>query len=117
MQSVKQRRTFRPLPLAVAAALLASGATQAQTQDAADSGRLESVVVTANKRAQNLQDVPASITVLGDAILQRSNVRELEDIPSLSPALTLSYGTQPGNFSINMRGVGTFSLEPELWHQ
>ncbi|MGB9991565.1 TonB-dependent receptor [Massilia sp. SM-13] len=110
MQSVKQRRTFRPLPLAVAAALLASGAAQAQTQDAADSGKLESVVVTANKRAQNLQDVPASITVLGDAILQRSNVRELEDIPSLSPALTLSYGTQPGNFSINMRGVGTFSL-------
>jgi iron complex outermembrane receptor protein len=109
MQSVKQR-TFRPLPLAVAAALLASGAAQAQAQDGADSGKLESVVVTANKRAQNLQDVPASITVLGDTILQRSNVRELEDIPNLSPALTLSYGTQPGNFSINMRGVGTFSL-------
>jgi iron complex outermembrane receptor protein len=72
--------------------------------------RLETVVVTANKRAQNLQDVPASITVLGDAVLQRSNVRELDDLPALSPALTLSYGTQPGNFSINMRGVGTYSL-------
>jgi iron complex outermembrane receptor protein len=43
-------------------------------------------------------------------VLQRSNVRELDDLPALSPALTLSYGTQPGNFSINMRGVGTYSL-------
>jgi iron complex outermembrane recepter protein len=92
-----------------AAALLAVGA---HAQDAAqpDPARLETVVVTANKRAQNLQDVPASITVLGDAVLQRSNVRELDDLPALSPALTLSYGTQPGNFSINMRGVGTYSL-------
>lgn len=96
-------------PLALAIALLA-GAAHAQDGPAPDNGRLESVIVTANKRAQNLQDVPASITVLGDAVLQRSNVRELDDLPALSPALTLSYGTQPGNFSINMRGVGTYSL-------
>lgn len=99
----KEKRT----PLALAVALLAAAGAHAQE---VDGGKLESVVVTANKRVQNLQDVPASITVLGDAVLQRSNVRELDDLPSLSPALTLSYGTQPGNFSINMRGVGTFSL-------
>jgi iron complex outermembrane receptor protein len=103
--------TLRPITAAVALALLAAAHTaSAQQATPVDSGKLESVVVTANKRAQNLQDVPASITVLGDAVLQRSNVRDLEDIPSLSPALTLSYGTQPGNFSINMRGIGTFSL-------
>lgn len=103
---------LRPITAAVALALplLGLGAASAQQATPADSGKLESVVVTANKRAQNLQDVPASITVLGDAVLQRSNVRDLEDIPSLSPALTLSYGSQPGNFSINMRGIGTFSL-------
>ena len=100
-------------PLAIAIALLAGAAqAQAQAQEGPprDNGKLESVIVTANKRAQNLQDVPASITVLGDAVLQRSNVRELDDLPALSPALTLSYGTQPGNFSINMRGIGTYSL-------
>jgi iron complex outermembrane receptor protein len=103
-----------PLPAAIALALTALATSPARAADApaavADTGKLESVVVTANKRAQNLQDVPASITVLNDATLQRANVRDLEDVPSLSPALTLSYGTQPGNFSINMRGVGTFSL-------
>jgi iron complex outermembrane receptor protein len=103
------RPALKPLALAIFTALLATG-THAQTSQAPDTGKLESVIVTANKRAQNLQDVPASITVLGDAVLQRSNVRELDDLPALSPALTLSYGTQPGNFSINMRGVGTYSL-------
>ncbi|MFS2006254.1 TonB-dependent receptor [Duganella sp. CT11-25] len=101
----------RRITAAVALALLGMSSAYAQQQAApADTGKLDTVVVTANKRAQNLQDVPASITVLGDAVLQRANVRDLEDIPSLSPALTLSYGTQPGNFSINMRGIGTFSL-------
>jgi len=77
-------------PLAIAIALLAGAAqAQAQAQEGPprDNGKLESVIVTANKRAQNLQDVPASITVLGDAVLQRSNVRELDDLPALSPAL------------------------------
>ena len=97
--------TLRPLPAALALAFLTLA-----LPSHADETRLETVVVTANKRAQNLQDVPASITVLDDAALQRNNVRDLEDVPSLSPALTLSYGTQPGNFSINMRGIGTFSL-------
>jgi iron complex outermembrane receptor protein len=90
-------------------AIAPAHAQQALPVDA-DSSKLEAVIVTANKRAQNLQDVPAAISVLGDAMLQRANVRDLEDIPNLSPALTLSYGTQPGNFSINMRGVGTYSL-------
>nr|WP_260117341.1 TonB-dependent receptor [Pseudoduganella rivuli] len=75
-----------------------------------DTAKLETVVVTANKRAQNLQDVPMAITVLNDAVLQRNNVKDFDDLPALSPALSVSYSTQPGNFSINMRGIGTFSL-------
>jgi iron complex outermembrane receptor protein len=27
----------------------------------------------------------------------------------LSPGLSIDYGSQPGNFSIKMRGIGTFS--------
>jgi iron complex outermembrane receptor protein len=100
---------LRLITAAVVLTLIGAATTSAAAQDA-DNGKLESVVVTANKRAQNLQDVPASITVLNDAVLQRANVRDLEDVPALSPALTLSYGSQPGNFSINMRGIGTFSL-------
>jgi len=98
-------------PLAASVALAMAGLAQAQdAQTTQASDKLEQVVVTANKRAQNLQDVPQSITVLNDATLQRNNVRGIDDLTSLSPALTISYSTQPGNFSINMRGVGTYSL-------
>jgi iron complex outermembrane receptor protein len=100
---------LRPGPAAIALALLNTG-LPALAQEAAAEARLDTVVVTANKRAQNLQDVPAAISVINDAALQRANVRDMDDLPSLSPALTISYGSQPGNFSINMRGIGTFSL-------
>ncbi|MES2151825.1 MAG: TonB-dependent receptor [Pseudomonadota bacterium] len=99
---------LRPLASSIALALLGMGLAQAQ--DAGKKVEVETVVVTANKRAQNLQDVPAAITVLSDAELQRNNVRDINDLPNLSPALTITYSTQPANFSVNMRGIGTFSL-------
>ncbi len=97
----------RPAAAAIALALLHAVPALAQE---AGGDKLDTVVVTANKRAQNLQDVPAAISVLNDATLQRANVRDIDDLPSLSPALTISYGSQPGNNSINMRGIGTFTL-------
>ena len=102
---------LRPLAYAIATALLAMAAPgHAQEAAKADNGQVDKVIVTANKRAQNLQDVPAAITGLNDAVLQRENVRGLEDLPNLSPAVTVTYSSQPGNFSVNMRGVGAYSL-------
>lgn len=117
-KSKQQNLQVRPLVVAVSLALIGMGtgnawaeaAAEAAAAAPADGVKLESVIVTANKRAQNLQDVPAAISVLNDAILQRNNVRDLNDLPALSPALTISYGNQPGNNSINMRGIGTYSL-------
>lgn len=113
MDSIKQHPAaglvVRPVAVAVAFALASMAHAQEAPQDK-ESVKLEQVVVTANKRAQNLQDVPQAITVLGDAVLQRNNVKDFDDLPALSPALSVSYSTQPGNFSINMRGVGTYSL-------
>jgi iron complex outermembrane receptor protein len=103
-------RVVRPLAASIALALPGLAQTAVAQEAAADQTKVEQVVVTANKRAQNLQDVPAAITVLSDATLQRNNVRDISDLPNLSPALTVTYSTQPGNFSINMRGIGTYSL-------
>jgi len=87
-----------------------------QAQIAAAEGtnnlQLEEVTVTATRRSERLQDVPVSVTALSSAVLERSNVRELGDLVKLAPGLVIGYGSQPGNFSISMRGIGTF-LE---WH-
>ena len=50
-----------------------------------------------------------SVTALTQDVLDRNNVRELGDVVKLSPAISIDYGSQPGNFSIKMRGIGTFS--------
>jgi len=71
--------------------------------------QLERLVVSANRRIERLEDVPQSITVLTDEYMQRNNVREFVDIVNLSPALSISVGTQVGTNSINLRGIGTTS--------
>jgi iron complex outermembrane receptor protein len=93
-----------------AAAVLAAapGAASAQAQTS-DSAQLEEIIVTSTKRAERLQDVPVSVTAVTADVLERNNVRELGDLVKLSPGLVINYGSQPGNFSINMRGIGTFS--------
>ncbi len=101
-----------PIASAVALAILGN-ALPAQAQqagaEAADTMKLEKVVVSANRRIEKLEDVPMSITVLGEEYMKRNNVREFVDIINLSPALSLSVGTQVGTNSINMRGIGTTS--------
>ncbi|MDB6104169.1 MAG: TonB-dependent receptor, partial [Gammaproteobacteria bacterium] len=92
----------------VSAAGLAQAADEA-AQVAPASAALEQVTVTATKRAERLQDVPVSVTALTAGVLERGNVRELADLLKLSPGLTITYDTQPGNFNISMRGIGTFS--------
>lgn len=75
----------------------------------ANSLQLDEVTVTATKRPERLQDVPVSVTALTSAVLDRNNVREIGDITKLAPGLVIIYGSQPGNFEISMRGIGTFS--------
>lgn len=101
-------------PVASAIAVLMLGCTpHAFAQQApADApiqttGQLEAVVVTANKRVEKLESVPMSISVLNEATLQRNNVREIEDVVALTPALSINTGTTSANNAITMRGVGT----------
>lgn len=91
-------------------------AAQVQAQAPAQStprvenpAQLEEVLVTANRREESLQDVPVSVTAITSDVLERANVRELGDLVNLSPGLVIAYGSQPANFSISMRGIGTFS--------
>jgi iron complex outermembrane receptor protein len=109
---VMNHRAGRPLPLSPIAAAFAmlQAALPAHAQQAASTEpQLETIVVSANRRIEKLEDVPMSISVLTEEALTRNNVREFDDIVNLSPALTISTGTQVGTNSINMRGIGTTS--------
>jgi iron complex outermembrane recepter protein len=102
------RAPFAPTPLARAAllALLASQAALA----AAQAGKLEVIEVTASKRIEKLEQVPAAISVLTTEMIERQNVRNLDDVVNMTPAITVTYGSTPANNGINMRGIGTSSI-------
>ena len=81
-------------------------ATGPATAAAADSSpELDDIVVTAQKREQRLQDVPAAVSAIGGADLQARGVTETSDLMGTVPSLqiTTPYGRTQPNFSL--RGV------------
>jgi iron complex outermembrane recepter protein len=98
------RMSFRlPARLAaLSAALVASTALSAVAQDNAF---IEEIVVTAQKRAENLQSVPISIVAITSAQLDRSAVTDILGIASRTP--TLQYSQAGGEAQLYIRGVGS----------
>jgi iron complex outermembrane receptor protein len=88
-----------------------SGATSVLAQTTSEGApALSEIIVTANKRAEKLQDVPASVLAITSEELGTQNVRDFDNLVNIAPNLTITKTSQPGNNSINMRGVGTYSL-------
>lgn len=79
------------------------GSAQAQTQ-ADDSAVLSTVVVTAQKRSQSAQEVPISMTVLGEGALEKAHIRSLYDIQQAAPNFEAIQS--PGWSTVNVRGIG-----------
>ena len=71
--------------------------------------QLEEIVVTANKRSEAIQNVPASVLAVTSDTLERVNVRTFDDLVDVVPSVTISKTTQPANNSINIRGIGTYA--------
>src|SRR4051812_30838535 len=64
------------------------------------------IIVTAQKRSENLQNVPISIQALGTQQLQDLNVANFQDYTRLTPSV--SFQTfQPGTTNVYIRGVAS----------
>ncbi|MFT4054467.1 MAG: TonB-dependent receptor [Novosphingobium sp.] len=64
------------------------------------------ILVTAQKRTENLQDVPIAITALGGEKLRELQVKELQDAVKNIPSVTIQT-TQPGFSQVYFRGVAS----------
>ena len=91
----------------IAAAVIAAIGGQAALAQA--SGGLEEVVVTAQKRTENMQDVPISIDAIGNEKLEQLNIRNFTDYVRMLPsvAATPSIGAGAGFSAVYMRGIVT----------
>jgi len=71
---------------------------------------LGEIVVTAQRKQENLQKVPIAITSLSNAQLSQSGVTSILQLPTLSTGLTVQF--QAGYFVPRIRGVGTSAVGP-----
>lgn len=74
-----------------------------------DSVKLEEIIVTAEKRTENVQNVPISVDVVSADTLTKANVSSFYDLAKFAPSMTMTASDQPANNSIVIRGVGTFA--------
>jgi iron complex outermembrane receptor protein len=63
------------------------------------------IIVTALKRPQALQDVPASVTILSANLLRRLNAQDFSRVADSVPGLAFAT-TGPGNSQYILRGIG-----------
>jgi outer membrane receptor protein involved in Fe transport len=105
-----------PAVLATIGTLIVAPAVEAQGAAAArgaDSAQLEEVVVTAQKRAQVLLDVPQSISVINGDALERQQATTFADFTGLVPGLTLQQ-PNPGEARVILRGINTGGASPTV---
>ena len=99
----------------------AAGAPQPSTTDESRAGnQLEEVVVTAQKRAENIQSVPIAITAFSESDLRSKGVTDIQGLSALTPNVNLDAGSpfsgSKSVLSASIRGVGqddfAFNLDP-----
>jgi iron complex outermembrane receptor protein len=76
----------------------------AQAQTAAAGSSIETITVTAEKRSEEAQNVPISLTALGQDQLDKLNIRNFEDIMTQVPGLSVSEA-DPTHPVLTLRGI------------
>jgi iron complex outermembrane receptor protein len=104
------KRTWKMALSAAPAALAAAASTAAFAQEASDGPQLGEIIVTAQKREERLQAVPATITAATGEALEVAGLTTSRDLTQLAPGLVFSQQSiviQP-----TIRGVGGRGVAP-----
>ncbi|MEO6389021.1 MAG: TonB-dependent receptor [Croceibacterium sp.] len=103
-----------------AAGLCVPAVASAQDQPAASSAPADSdeysadedsstgnlIVVTATKREKTLQDVPVAVTVTTAETIERGQIRDLRDLQTVVPSLSVGQRQSVGSTNFFIRGFG-----------
>ena len=97
-------------------ALVSSAGAVAQTAAAAspgDTGGLAEIVVTAQKRAENIQDVPIAISAIGSAFIEARGITSIGDLGALAPNMKIERA--PSNKTISQISIrGSVTINPAV---
>ena len=75
---------------------------------AADAGReVDELIVTAQKREENLKDVPISITAISSAEVKKAGLTTFMDLEQYSPSVIVNNNGDSRVATVSIRGVGS----------
>jgi iron complex outermembrane receptor protein len=100
------------------AALTVVAAPALAADDAASApSAIEEVVVTAQKRTENIQNVPLSIMAVSEKVMQAKNIQDAVGLTRAVPNLRLDATAQQAGISLRIRGFGAasnFAIDPSV---
>ena len=92
---------------ALGAAIMWAAPAMAQDAAAPDGTMPGDIVVTAQKRAERLQDVPLAVTAVSADMLAARQINDTTSLVTAIPSLSFQQGANPTNTSFRIRGIGT----------
>ena len=93
-----------------------STSSEVESTESSDTGSDE-IVVTAQRRSENLQDVPISIAAFTGEQLTEANVFTVQDLGRVATNFQATKGVQSSFLRINIRGIGAAgntTIEPSV---
>lgn len=116
MMSMSGKAVRVLLAASISVAALAATQVRAQEADVEAGSGLETIVVTARKRVENLQDVSASISALGATDLAKRFDSDVRDFANSSPNVLIDDTQQgPGGVAaVYIRGIGVADVEKSV---
>src|SRR5690606_22130111 len=87
--------------------VLAQDGAQAPAGAQDEPKTLATMVVTAQKREEQMQNVPISVTALDEQLIQNTGVRDIKDMQILVPGLTVTSTQNEAITTARIRGIGT----------
>ncbi|MBI1199870.1 MAG: TonB-dependent receptor [Phenylobacterium sp.] len=100
-------RTLRTILFSASAVALVAPAAPALAQDRASGALVEELIVTAQKREEQAQDVPIALTAISGDQLEKQGVVGFQDLSTRIPSLRFGSGVTGGENVITLRGVGS----------
>lgn len=86
---------------------------QSTAEDQDNSGGVADIVVTAQKRAENLQDVPISVAAITSATLESTHAADLQALQGSVPNVEIgTFSNTPNTAVFTIRGIGVIEPDP-----
>ena len=119
-RNTKQQRNILAMAVAMVLGAMAMPAmaeddpqsTGSQAQDGPTT--LDKLTVTAQKREEQLQDVPITMSVLPERLLQDAGARDIKEMQNLVSGLSVTSTGSESQTTVRLRGVGTVGDNPGL---